>query len=1107
MRYEEYEKKIIKRAKVRKAIYRFRWPIIIVSTVGILTAGALIGTKGIVSEKQRLAKTYTYGDTLSYLSTAFMSTASYEFAELDSEEWSDEVPYLVGDYKMRSRGLNSFKSYYYGDVQEFNIEPKEVVATVLQDNMTYGDQPILKLEGLCYDDHFDNTYTMQLENRGQAKWTITPNSDSIKIFAKDGKDVTNNYKIVEQSKVVDILKRSLTISTGSSSKKYDGTPLKNEEFNIISGSLVEGDEILLVSSNDITNYGSVSNEHTYQIKSSDDLDMSIHYAINEQKGTLNITKRNLTVSSPNKEFTYDGLDKKFSLDDVYISSGDGLASGEEIVYEYANDNSFVYAGQYSNSFKAKVVNGNIDVSNNYAIQYDFGSTVIKKRDIEIKSDSDTFTYNKQSRKVDTATILSGSLADKDKLVIDTYPQYTDSGIYDNELTFSILDKATNADMISNYNVNYSSGKITINKVDLTISLVKQEVVYDGMPHQNTYVISEGSLVEDDEICVITNPEMTDVGVYDNTDFEATIKDENGLENIKNYNFECVNREEAMTITKRPLTITSLSKSKLYDAKKISETLGEDEVLYEINDGTLADDEYISFAYLNDPKDAGEYAIQKEFAIYHQVGKEKDKDNDLDVTSNYDITFNDGTFNISKRSITIQTLDFEHVYNRSKNIDSSAQTFEVLDTGDGLVDGHKVTNLVLTCDGINVGSYDYNIDESSLVIKDKNKNVVTNNYEVTYIKTGKVTITKRPVSVKLNEGSRIYDGTPFTYGACTAINLLSGDYFEFEGLPSITHVWEGPVTNTPSSMTIHMSDGTDVTGNYEITELTHDSIEIRQRPIRVESNSIKKTFDGTPINKSSAYKITSGSLAAGDRIVVDYMASNDNTFIHAGEYENTFSISIYNSNNLDVTADYDISLVCGYITIDTCKISLGLFNNAIIYNGMSHSMTISENNVTSATSNVYITDGHLPNGCELSFSIDYTNCKYPFDEYNYFSFQYHVTCLGEVEAYDSDFEVTIGSHGLSIVRRNITLQTCGGDKIYDGAPFGAELSDEDYLWIATGSLAPGDYIAGFTRSSIIEACENELNTISDLVIKNSEGMDVTAYYNLTVIPGRVTIYEM
>ncbi len=1107
MRYEEYEKKIIKRAKIRKTIYRFRFPIIIVSSLGIITAGVLIGTKGIVSEKRRLQATYIYGDTLSYLSTAFMSTASYEFAEVNSSEWSEVAPYLVGEYKMRSRGLNSFKSYYYGDIQEFKIAPKEIVATVLQDKMTYGDEPTLKLEGLCYGDVFVDSYTMNCQNREQDQWSITPNADSIKILAKDGKDVTNNYKIVAQSKSVDILKRSLTISTGSSSKQYDGSPLTNNQFNILSGSLVEGDSISLASSSSITNAGSISNEHTYQIKSADDLDMTEHYDISLQKGTLNITKRNLTISSPNKEFTYDGLDKKFSLDDVYISDGDGLVSGEEIVYEYKDSNEFVNAGQYSNSFKAKIYNGDVDVSNNYSIEYDFGSTVIKKRDLEIKSDSGSFTYDKKPHLVDTATITSGSLAEKDELSVTYNPQYVDSGVYDNELTFSIVDKTTKADMISNYNINYVYGQITINKVDITLSLDKKEVVYDGKPHQNTYTISEGELVEDDVVSVLVSPEMIDVGVYDNMDFDATIEDSNGLDNLKNYNLSIVDREESMTITKRPITVSSLSKEKLYDAKTMSETLAEDEVLYEINDGTLAEDEYISFNYVNDPKDAGKYVIQKEFVIYHQVGEEKDIDNDIDVTSNYEVTFNDGNFNITKRSISIQTIDSEHVYNRVKIIDKSVKTFEVLDTGDGLVEGHKVTNLDVSCEGINVGSYDYDIDKTSLVIKDGENNDVTSNYEVTYINSGKVTITKRPVSVKLNSSSRIYDGTPLNSSAYTAVGLLNGDYFEFDGLPSIIHVWEGPVTNEPSSMTVHMNDGTDVTENYEITELAHGELSIRPRPIGIESASLNKVFDGTPIDKSSTFKITSGSLASGDRIVINSMNSLDNDYIHAGTYSNDFTVSIYNSDDLDVTNDYKITLIPGSITIETCKISVGVFNHDIVYDGGMHTLNVSEENVTSDSSNVYITYGQLPTGVQLSFSVTYSNCRYPYDEQNNFTYDYQVTCSGGVEAYNSDFEISIVSHGLSIINRNLTLQTCGGDKIYDGEAFGKDLTDDDFLWVASGSLAPGDYIDSFTRLSIVDICSNVKNTISGLVIKNSDGLDVTSYYNINYIFGMVTIYEM
>lgn len=1109
MRYEEYEKKIIKRARVRKAIYRFRFPIIIFSSAVILTTGGLVGTKGLVSEKETLLPEYHYGDTISYLSTAFISNASYEFSPLEQEEWKEDVPYLVGKYKMRSRGENSFNSYYYGKEQEFEIVPKEIVATVNEDSLTYGDIPTLKIDGLCYQDKFNDNYTMSYSDRTQSTWTITPDLNSIRIFASSGKDVTSNYKIKVQSKDLNILKRSITISTSSDNKIYDGTPLKNEGFNVISGSLVEGDSISVVSSSDIVNVGTTLNNQTFKVTTSDGLDMTSHYAIELKAGSLAIEKRKITVSSINHEYIYDGYDKRFDIKEVSITSGDGLANGEKIEFDYADSDLFINAGEYSNSFKTKIIRGDVDVSSNYDITSIFGKTTINKRNIAIKSDSESFTYDKKNHYVNTASLLNETtLADKDELIVNKYNKFVDSGEYKNDIEYSIVDKATGNDAISNYSINYTSGLITINKVDLTISLVKQKVVYDGKPHQNSHTIKEGELVEGDKIEVTVSPEYTDVGVYDNENYEVIIKDENGLDNLKNYNLKYINREEAFEITKRPITIETISKEKLYDAEPISKSIEDDEVLYQINEGSLAENEYIKFEYKNNPVDSGKYPIQKELVIYHQLGEEKDIDNDKVVTSNYEITYVDGTFTINKRTISIETIDCEYKYNRETTLPADAKTFKVLDTGDGLVKGHKVKSLNITCDGINVGTYDYKIDESSLVIVDKDDNDVTKNYSPTFINSGKVKIVPRPVTVKLNDASKIYDGEPLKSEKYTQTGLLSGDYFKFEGLPSIIHVWEGPKDNDPTSMKIFMSNGDEVTSNYEITNKSNGKLEIKPRPITVESISIKKQFDGKETSRVKQFKIAGGSLAKNDRIEVNEMTSNDNVFYHVCDVDNVFTVSIYNKNDEDVTADYKIDYKYGKIQIEPCELQIQTFSTSITYDGKPHDVIYAEEEVNDSSENFFLSKGKIPEGYHLFCAFSALDLKYVNDS----NHKYTTTITEEDPNYDVDnndfsIEYTNFEFGTaSIKQRSITLQTISGSKIYDEKAFGIDLTDEEYMWIAGGSLAEGDYIESFNRPEFIEVGDYE-NFISDLIIKNAEGKDVTYCYNINFNFGSVKIYEM
>ncbi len=1108
MLYEEYEKKIIKRAKVKRFFYRFRILFITSISAALVTTGALVGTKGIVTDKNKLHNTYFYGESYRYLSESFMSDTSYEFSLEDKEEWSKEEPRLIGKYKMRSKGKNSFNSYYYGETQHFEIVPKSISVFVQEDSFTYGEEPHINLASdLVYGDTLQNDYTFTYSDRTKDVWNITPNKDSLHILSSSGEDVTNCYLFNIVTKGVNILKRELSVASGSSYRVYDGKKFEDVNFEIKKGELVPGDTISLVGNSSITDVGETSNNHDYKITNQDKLNMTGHYNIKKVPGTIKIYPRAITLSSIDHEYTYDGYDHKFTLDEVTITEG-SLAVGQHLVIDYESDEKHLNAGEYLNKFKAKVLDGNdIDVTSNYNITLNFGKTNILKRKITATSDGGTKTYDKKSYYVNTASLVSGTLADKDQFSVGAYPSFTDSGTYDNELTITIIDKNTGEDVSLNYDISLQTGKIVIKQVDLKVELEYLEVTYDGKPHKNTFKITEGKLVDGDTIIEKYNPERTDADLYDNEDFEAVIKDENNLDNSKNYNVTYTNTEKVLKINKRPLTIESLNKEKVYDALSMRSTFADDESFYSITSGALAEDEYLEFTYLNDATDVGTYEIQSEIVIRHQLGESKDKDNDKIVTSNYDINYIDGNFKINHREITIKTIDAEHVYNRELKIPSNVTTYQVEATGHGLVEGHYIKNLSVSCDGINVGSYPYMIDTSSLIILDEKNNDVTSNYKVTFINTGKLTITKRPTTVSLNSSSTMYDGKPHGSDTYTATGLLEKDYYVFTGLPSITHTWEGPLENKPTECRIFMESGVEVTDNYDITNSGNGFLNILPRPITITSPSYSKIFDGlaTTFNDKS-YTITGGSLADGDYITITEMYSFDHEYFHVSDSSNNyFELKIFNAEDLEVTDDYEITKNYGHITVKPLDLEYEVYGRKYVYNGEYRNINFTEDDVTPTSDYVYLSKGVMPSNYHLRVNLTISDMLLVGHYDNHTSYSVYSSDPHGVEMGDFNIKEIAGSQ--EIIKREITIQTAGGSKIYDEQPFGKDWALEDLMWLSSGSLGTDDYIADYKQDELIEIGANMENKIYDIVIRNGANEDVTNQYIIHYIYGEVTIYEM
>jgi LPXTG-motif cell wall-anchored protein len=80
---------------------------------------------------------------------------------------------------------------------------------------------------------------------------------------RDGVDVTENYANLiadEGTLTVEKVSASITVTAGSASKDYDGTPLTEGTYTFTEGVLIEGDELVIVIEGSQTEVGSSANK-------------------------------------------------------------------------------------------------------------------------------------------------------------------------------------------------------------------------------------------------------------------------------------------------------------------------------------------------------------------------------------------------------------------------------------------------------------------------------------------------------------------------------------------------------------------------------------------------------------------------------------------------------------------------------------------------------------------------------------------------------------------------------------------------------------------------------------------------------------------------------
>ena len=167
---------------------------------------------------------------------------------------------------------------------------------------------------------------------------IEATCDTLVIKNAEGKDVTNKLKITKVPGSITITPATLTVTTPSANKVYDGTPLTAE--GTISG-FVNKETATFTTTGSQTEVGNSKN--AYSIKWNGTA-KSTNYQISETVGTLTVTQQSIdpndpdhkyngvTVNSPSNE-VYDGKEHKWSPA-VADKEGNALVEGTdyEVVY-------------------------------------------------------------------------------------------------------------------------------------------------------------------------------------------------------------------------------------------------------------------------------------------------------------------------------------------------------------------------------------------------------------------------------------------------------------------------------------------------------------------------------------------------------------------------------------------------------------------------------------------------------------------------------------------------------------------------------------------------------------------------------------------------------
>ena len=692
---------------------------------------------------------------------------------------------------------------------------------------------------------------------------IEATCDTLVIKNAEGKDVTNNLKITKVPGSITITPATLTVTTPSANKVYDGTPLTAD--GTISG-FVNKETATFTTTGSQTEVGNSKN--TYSIKWNGTA-KSTNYQISEAVGTLTVTQQSIDPEDPENNYNgvtinnpsnsvYDGKEHKWSPA-VTDKEGNALVEGTdyEVTYstsDFRNVTGTItvtitgignYTGKVTRTYEItpKAYTVTTDSANKV---YD-GTALTAGGKIEGIVDGENVEFKVTGSQTNKGTSKNTYSLKWNGSAIETNYKLEKESIGDLTVTEQTIDPGKDPDKP---NPNYSG--VTINN--------PSNSVYDGKEHKWSPAVTDkegNALVEG------TDYEVT----YSTSDFRnVTGTITVTITGIGNYTGKVTRTYE---ITPKAYTVTTDSANKVYDGTALTAG-GKIE--------GIVDGENVEFKVTGSQTNKG--TSKNTYSL---------KWNGSAIETNYKLEKE----SIGDLTVTEQTID------PGKDPDKPNPNYSgvtINNPSNSVYDGkeHKWSPAVADKEGnALVEGTDYTVEYSTSDFRN-----VTGTITVTISGignyTGKVTrtyeITPKAYTVTTESAKKVYDGTALTAGGKIE-GIVSGETVEFTTTGSRTD--EGTSKNTYSLKW----NGSAIQTNYKLAKESIGDLTVTPKsiiPDEPDTPDDKKTGITVSNPKDSKYDgqehrevLTVKDTKTGK----DLIANKDYTVVYSDDLVNAGTVTI------------------------------------------------------------------------------------------------------------------------------------------------------------------------------------------------------------------------
>ena len=351
-----------------------------------------------------------------------------------------------------------------------------------------------------------------------------------------------------------------------------------------------------------------------------------------------------------------------------------------------------------------------------------------------------------------------------------------------------------------------------------------------------------------------------------------------------------------------------------------------------------------------------------------------------------------------------------------------------------------------------------------------------------VSTGIVKTRQSKLIISAVDCEKEYDGTSLecseyeiTYG-----ELLKGHEIEVFFTGSQTEVGVG---RAEISAKITDSQGADVTGDYNIEYLGAD-LKVNPRSLTIISGSREKYYDNTPLFADpDEFEIVQGTLLRGHEIKVSAVSE----ITKVGEIENVITAFITDNDGEDVTSNYGITYTYGKLSVLANELSVRALSKSFVFDGQPHSE-----------------EGYIvESGKDRLYSLGHTVEVNIEDEIIYVGEMPNTPKVSVVDADGNDvthlWTITAHDGTLSVTPKPLRIYTNSLEKEYDGTPLTAPI---DSFIEPIGLVLDHELNATCvgTQTKVGESA----NSITETIITDGEGEDVTDNYSLSFVYGLVKV---